>query len=61
MLYGGVWSALFSSHSSPGKNPSTHWVTGWADLRAGMDILEKRELYLCVNMSLFNNNVLEEH
>ena len=25
-----------------GRNPSTHWVVGWVDADAGLDILEKR-------------------
>ena len=28
--------------------PNTHWIGGWVDLRAGLDIFEKRELTVLV-------------
>jgi hypothetical protein len=30
----------------PGKDPGTHWIGGWVDLRAGPDTLEEESLPL---------------
>jgi hypothetical protein len=27
----------------PGKDPGTHWIGGWMELRAGLDAVEKRK------------------
>jgi hypothetical protein len=41
-LVGGEWSASRPWRFTPGERaPSTHWIGGWVDLRAGLDDMEK--------------------
>jgi hypothetical protein len=43
-LVGGEWSTSRPGRFTPGERaPSTHWIGGWVDLRAGQDDLEKRK------------------
>jgi hypothetical protein len=44
-LVGGEWSASCSGRLTPWERaPSTHWIGGWVDPRAGLDDMEKRKL-----------------
>jgi hypothetical protein len=46
-LAGGEWSASRPDRFTPGKRaPSTHWIGGWVDPRAGLDDLEKRKFLI---------------
>jgi hypothetical protein len=38
-LVGGEWSASHPGHFIPG----IHWIWGWVDLGAGLDVVEKRK------------------
>jgi hypothetical protein len=41
-LVQGEWSASHPSCFTPGERaPSTHWIGGWADPKAGLDNMEK--------------------
>jgi hypothetical protein len=41
-LAGGVGSASRPDRFAPGERaPSTHWIGGWVDPRAGLDNVEK--------------------
>jgi hypothetical protein len=41
-LAGGEWPALRPGHFSPEERaPSTHWIGGWVNPRAGLDDVEK--------------------
>jgi len=41
---GGEWSASGTGYIIPGEtDPSTHWVGGWVDSRAILDIVAKRK------------------
>jgi hypothetical protein len=41
-LVGGEWSASHTSRfTSREKPPSTHWIGGWVDSRAGLNDMEK--------------------
>jgi hypothetical protein len=43
-LAGDEWSASRPSHFIPFERaPSTHWLGGWVDPRAGLDNMEKRK------------------
>jgi hypothetical protein len=43
-LAGGEWSASRSGCFTPGETiPSTHWIGGWVDPRAGLDDFQKRK------------------
>jgi hypothetical protein len=43
---GGEWSASRSSFFNLGERaPSTHWIGGWVDPRAGLDDVEKRKFW----------------
>jgi hypothetical protein len=45
---GGEWSA-----SLPGRfTPSTHWIGGWMDPRAGLDNVEKRKFLTLPGLEL---------
>jgi hypothetical protein len=38
---------------TPGERPpGTHWIGGWADLRAGLDDLEKRKFLTLPGLEL---------
>jgi hypothetical protein len=40
-LVGGEWSASRPGRFTPGERaPSTHWIGGWVDSRAGLDDME---------------------
>jgi hypothetical protein len=42
-LAGGEWSVSRPCRFTPGERaPSTHWIGGWVDPRAGLDHLQKR-------------------
>jgi hypothetical protein len=39
-LVGGEWSASRPCRFIPGKGPpATHWIGGWVDLRASLDVI----------------------
>jgi hypothetical protein len=43
-LDGGEWSASRPGRFNPGEGAlGSHWIGGWVDLRAGLDIAEKRK------------------
>jgi hypothetical protein len=43
-LAGGKWKASRPGHfTSKERAPSTHWIGGWVDPRAGLDDAEKRK------------------
>jgi hypothetical protein len=45
-VVGGEWSTSRPGRFTPGERaPSTHWIGGWVDLRAGLDDLEKRKFF----------------
>jgi hypothetical protein len=44
-LVGGEWSASRPGRFTPGgKVTGTHWIGGWVDPIAGLDVVEKRKL-----------------
>jgi hypothetical protein len=44
VLDGGKWSASRLGRFTPGERaPSTHWIGGWVNPRAGLDDVEKRK------------------
>jgi hypothetical protein len=46
-LAGGEWSASRTGLFTPGERaPSTHWIGGWVDPRAGLDDVEKRKFLI---------------
>jgi hypothetical protein len=54
--FGTSWSEWSTSRFTPGERaPSTHWIGGWVDLRAGLDCLEKRKFLTLTK----EHNVLE--
>lgn len=40
----GVWSTLCPSHSTPARDPSTHWLGDWVDTKASLNALGKRKI-----------------
>ena len=40
----GEWLTVHPSCSTPGKDPSTHWIGGWVDHRAGLDATKNRKI-----------------
>jgi hypothetical protein len=41
---GGEWSASCPGRFTPGERaPDTHWIRGWVDPRAGLNVVEKRK------------------
>jgi hypothetical protein len=46
-LDGDGWLASRLGRFSPGKNPGTHWIGGWVDPRAGLDVVAKRKVLPC--------------
>jgi hypothetical protein len=43
-LAGGEWPASHLGRSTPGeRDPGTHWIGSWVDLRDGLDNVEKRK------------------
>jgi hypothetical protein len=45
-LAGGEWSTSRPGRFTAGeRTPSTHWIGGWVDPRAGQDDLEKRKFF----------------
>jgi hypothetical protein len=53
-LVEGEWSASRPCRFTPGKRaaPSTHWIGGWVDPRAGLDDMEKRKLLTLLGLEL---------
>jgi hypothetical protein len=52
-LAGGKWSASRLGHFTPGiRAPSTHWIGGWVDPRAGLDDMEKRKFLILPGLKL---------
>jgi hypothetical protein len=44
----GKWSASRPGLFTPGERaPGTHWTGGWVGLRARLDAVEKRKIFLC--------------
>jgi hypothetical protein len=44
-LDGGEWSASCPGLFTPReKTPGTHWIGGWVDPRAGLDMVSKRKI-----------------
>jgi hypothetical protein len=41
----GEWSSRSDRFIPPGKEPSTHWIVGWVGPRAGLDIVEQRNIF----------------
>jgi hypothetical protein len=55
----GEWSASRPGRFTPGERaPSTHWLGGWLDPRAGLDDVEKRKL-LTPRDSNFNPSLVQ--
>jgi hypothetical protein len=56
-LVGGEWSTSCPGHFTPGERaPSTLWIGGWVDLRAGLDDLEKRKFLTLPGLKLQDKN-----
>jgi hypothetical protein len=52
-LVGGEWSTSRPGRITPGERaPSTQWIGGWVDLRAGLDDLEKRKFFSLPGLEL---------
>jgi hypothetical protein len=52
-LAGGEWSASRSGRFTPGGGaPSTPWIGGWVDPRAGLDDVEKRKFLTLPGLKL---------
>jgi hypothetical protein len=52
-LPGGEWSASRLGRCTPGEwAPSTHWIGGWMDPRAGLDDVEKRKFQTLPGLEL---------
>jgi hypothetical protein len=52
-LVGGEWPALRLSRFIPGERASdTLWIEGWADLRAGLDDVEKKKFLILPGFEL---------
>jgi hypothetical protein len=52
-LVGGQWSTSRPDRYTPGERAAgTHWIGGWADLRAGQDDLEKRKFLTLSGLEL---------
>jgi hypothetical protein len=52
-LVGGEWSTSRPGRFTPGERaPGTHWIGGWAGLRAGVDDLEKRKFLTLPGLEL---------
>jgi hypothetical protein len=50
---GGEWSTSRTGRFTPGERaPSTHWIRGWVDLRAGLDDLEERKFLTLPGLEL---------
>jgi hypothetical protein len=50
---GGEWSASRPCRFTLGERaPSTHWIGGWVDLRAGLDYVEKRKFLTLSGLEL---------
>jgi hypothetical protein len=52
-LAGGEWSASRPRRFAPCETaPSTHWIGGSVDLRAGLDDVEKRKFFTLLGLEL---------
>jgi hypothetical protein len=52
-LVGGEWSASRPARFIPGERaPSTLWIEGWVDPRAGLDDVEKRKFLTLLGLEL---------
>jgi hypothetical protein len=52
-LVGGERLASRSCRFTPGETaPSTHWIRGWVDPRAGLDDVEKRRFFTLSGLEL---------
>jgi hypothetical protein len=53
VLVGGEWSASRPCRFTPGeRTPSTLWIGGWVDPRAGLDDVEKRKFLTLPGLEL---------
>jgi hypothetical protein len=53
-LGGGEWSASRPDRFTPGwRASSSHWIGGWADLRAGLHNAEKRKFLILQGLELW--------
>jgi hypothetical protein len=48
----GEWSAARPGRFTPGKEPVTHWIGGWVDLRAGVHDMEQRKMLTLPGLEL---------
>jgi hypothetical protein len=52
-LAGGEWPASRPCCFTPGERaPSTHWIGGWVDPRAGLDDVEERKFLTLAGLEL---------
>jgi hypothetical protein len=52
-LVGGEWSVSRPGRFTPEeRDPSTHWIGGWVDPRAGLDDVEKRKFLTLPGLEL---------
>jgi hypothetical protein len=51
-LAGGEWSSRPGSFTRGKKGPSTHWIEGWEEPRAGLDAVEKRKFLTLPGLEL---------
>jgi hypothetical protein len=59
-LDGGEWSALRTGHFTfMERAPGSHWIGGWVDHRAGLNIMEKRKILPGMSHQLSYPNCLE--
>jgi hypothetical protein len=53
VLVGGVWSVSRPCRFTPGERaPGTYWRGGWADLRVGLDDVEKIKFLILLGLEL---------
>jgi hypothetical protein len=45
VIHGHEWPSACPSRFTPGNNPDTHWIGGWLDPSASLDVLEDGEIF----------------